>query len=102
MLSRRDFLHRTSLVSLAPLVPSLFGRIANAASATADARVLVVIQLDGGNDGINTVVPFADDAYGRNRSALRLDSDKLNKLNDHVGLHPQLNAPKHLFHDRRL
>jgi len=102
VLTRRDFLHRTSLISLTPLVPSLFGNIANAASATADARALVVIQLDGGNDGINTIVPFGDDAYGRNRSALRLDSEKLHRLNDHVGLHPQMKAAKQLFDDGRL
>jgi uncharacterized protein (DUF1501 family) len=102
MLSRREFLHRTSLVSLAPVVPSLFGRIARAADAASDARSLVVIQLDGGNDGINTVVPFGDDAYGRNRDALRLETDKLHKLNDHVGLHPQMKAAKELFDDGRL
>ncbi len=101
MLSRRDFLHRTSLISLAPLVPSLLGRIANAASPDADAKVLVVVQLEGGNDGINTVVPFADDAYARNRSALRLDSEKLHRLNDQVGLHPQMKAAKELFDDGR-
>jgi uncharacterized protein (DUF1501 family) len=102
MLSRRQFMRRTSLVSLYPIVPSLLSRIANAATAEADAKVLVVIQLDGGNDGINTVVPFGDDAYGRNRTALRLDTKKLHKLNDHVGLHPQMKAAKELFDDGRL
>jgi uncharacterized protein (DUF1501 family) len=102
MLSRRAFLHQTSLVSLAPMVPSLFGRIARAADADSDARSLVVIQLDGGNDGINTVVPFGDDAYGRNRNSLRLETDKLHKLNDHMGLHPQMKAAKELFDDGRL
>ena len=95
-------MHRTSLVSLYPLVPSLLSRIANAATAEADAKILVVIQLDGGNDGINTVVPFGDDAYGRNRTALRLDTKNLHKLNDHVGLHPQMKAAKELFDDGRL
>jgi uncharacterized protein (DUF1501 family) len=102
MLSRRQFMRRTSLVSLYPLVPSLLSRIANAATAEADAKVLVVIQLDGGNDGINTVVPFGDDAYARNRTALRLDTNKLHKLNDHIGLHPQMKAAKELFDDGRL
>ena len=102
MLSRRQFIERTSLVSLYPVVPSLLGKIAHAASPERDARVLVVIQLDGGNDGINTVVPFGDDGYGRNRESLRLDTDKLHKLNDHVGLHPQMNAAKELFDDGRL
>src|SRR6478752_2226349 len=102
MLSRREFIERTSLVSLYPIVPSLFGRIASAATAERDARTLVVIQLDGGNDGINTVVPFGDDGYARNRRALRVDSNSLHKLNDHVGLHPAMNAAKELFDDGRL
>jgi uncharacterized protein (DUF1501 family) len=102
MLSRREFLHRSSLVSLYPVVPLALGRVASAAAAEPDAKVLVVIQLDGGNDGINTVVPYGDDAYGRNRDALRLDAEKLHKLNDHVGLHPQMRAAKSLFDDGRL
>src|SRR3954469_13733414 len=101
MLSRRAFLQRTSLVSLAPVVPSLLSRIAYSANTSADSRSLVVIQLAGGNDGINTVVPFADDAYGRNRDALRLETSKLHKLDDHVGLHPQMKAAKQLFDDGR-
>jgi uncharacterized protein (DUF1501 family) len=102
MLSRREFLHRSSLVSLYPVVPLALGRVASAAAAEADAKVLVVIQMDGGNDGINTVVPYGDDEYGRNRDALRLDATKLHKLNDHVGLHPQMRSAKELFDDGRL
>jgi uncharacterized protein (DUF1501 family) len=102
MLSRREFLRKSSLVSLYPIVPLALGRVAHAAAATPDAKILVVIQLDGGNDGINTVVPFGDDGYARNREALRLDADKLHKLNDHVGLHPRMSAAKELFDDGRL
>jgi uncharacterized protein (DUF1501 family) len=102
MISRREFLHRTSLVSLSPIVPLAFSRLATAAPAEPDSKVLVVIQLDGGNDGINTVVPFGDDEYGRNRDSLRLDIAQLHKLNDHVGLHPQMRAAKELFDDGRM
>jgi uncharacterized protein (DUF1501 family) len=102
MLSRREFIERTSLVSLSPVVPLALSRFAHAAAAGPDSKVLVVIQLDGGNDGINTVVPFADDAYGRNRSLLRLEASRLHKLNDHVGLHPQMRGAKELFDDGRL
>ena len=49
-----------------------------------------MVQLDGGNDGLNTVVPFADDNYGRFRRALRLKAGELIRLNDHTGLHPAL------------
>jgi uncharacterized protein (DUF1501 family) len=101
MLSRREFLHRTSLVSLYPVVPLALTRLAQATTAQPDAKILVVIQLDGGNDGINTVVPFGDDGYGRNREALRLDAARLHKLNDLVGLHPQMRAAKELFDDGR-
>lgn len=102
MLSRRSFLQTSSLISLSPLLPGIFCRTAQAASASVDSRVLVVIQLDGGNDGINTIVPFQDDAYGQARSELRLKTDELHKLDDHVGLHPEMKAAKSLFDDGRL
>jgi uncharacterized protein (DUF1501 family) len=102
MITRREFLHQTSLVSLSPVVPLAFSRLATATPTEPDSKILVVIQLDGGNDGINTVVPFGDDEYGRNRDSLRLDAAQLHKLNDHVGLHPQMRAAKELFDDGRL
>lgn len=102
MLSRRAFLQRTSVVSLSPVLPHVLARTARAATPVSDSRVLVVIQLDGGNDGLNTVVPFGDDAYAQVRDKLRLDVDKLHKLNDHVGLHSYMRAARHLFDEGRL
>src|SRR5947208_1370995 len=61
MFSRRDFLRTSSLVALAPTVPAFLAQTAQAAAPARDSRVLVVVQLDGGNDGINTVVPFRDE-----------------------------------------
>lgn len=102
MFTRRQFLKGGSLVSLSPLVPTVWARTAQAAVAAPDANVLVVLQLDGGNDGLNTVVPFADDAYHRARNKLRLDPEKLHKLDDNVGLHESMRAAKKLFDDGRL
>jgi uncharacterized protein (DUF1501 family) len=62
-----------------------------------DGRILVVLQLAGGNDGLNTVIPWADDAYHRVRPGLRLASEKVLKLNDYAGLHPQLAGIRGLF-----
>jgi len=103
MPSRRQFLLQAgSIVSLAPLAPVMLCRAARAAGAQRDARALVVIQLDGGNDGLNTVVPFADDDYPRLRPKLHIAGDDLLKLDDRVALHPQMRAAKELFDDGRL
>lgn len=90
MLTRRDVLKRSSLLALAPVVPGFLAHTARAAVPRRDGRVLVVIELNGGNDGINTVVPFADEGYARHRKTLRLQKDRLVKINDKVGLHPSL------------
>jgi uncharacterized protein (DUF1501 family) len=102
MLNRRDFLRRSSLVALAPTVPHFLARTARAARADNDTRVLVVIQLDGGNDGINTVVPYADDGYAKHRQALRLPRQEILKINDRVGLHPAMRGAAKLLETHRL
>lgn len=53
-------------------------------------RTLVLIQLGGGNDGLSTVVPYADDAYGRSRSRTRIDAKEVLRIDDYRGLHPRL------------
>jgi uncharacterized protein (DUF1501 family) len=90
MFSRREFLKASSLIALAPTVPLFLARTAAAGPASRDARVLVVVQLDGGNDALNTVVPFADPNYSRLRPTLALATDRLVRLNDALGLHPSL------------
>ena len=53
-----------------------------------DMPVLVVVQLAGGNDGLNTVVPFDDDRYYRLRPGLAVPKDKVLRIDDHLGLNP--------------
>ncbi len=89
MVTRRDLLRGArQRLSLAPALPIFLTRTASAARPEQDGRVLVVIQLDGGNDGINTVVPFEDDAYKECRRELRLPTEKLFKIGDGLGVHP--------------
>jgi uncharacterized protein (DUF1501 family) len=94
MLTRRELfknsLNGAALVALAPTVPAFLARTARAAERARDGRVLVVIQLDGGNDAINTLVPFRDEGYARHRTTLRIDRKNLVNVNDQVGLHPAL------------
>src|SRR5437867_6220875 len=93
--TRRQFLETTlkgsTLVSLGLTVPTFLHRSARAAQAESKAgdRLLVVIQLSGGNDGLNTVIPFGDDLYAKSRNALRIPADQVLKLDDYIGLHPR-------------
>lgn len=74
------------------------GALTQAPSGT-DGKILVVVQLSGGNDGLNTVVPYADDAYHRARPNLAHPANSVLKVNDYVGLHPNLAPIKALFDD---
>ncbi len=94
MLTRRHLLKSTlngaALVALSPTVPTFLANTARAAEPRSDGRVLVVIQLDGGNDAINTLVPFRDEGYAKHRKSLRIPEKNLVRVNDQVGLHPGL------------
>ncbi len=106
MPTRRRFLARSlrdsSLIALAPSLPGFLARTARAAEANTESRILVVVQLDGGNDGINTVVPFKDDGYARHRKAIRLAEKRLLKVSDEVGMHPAMRDAGKLLDSGRL
>src|SRR5713226_5239037 len=102
MLSRRNSLKSSALLALAPTVPGFLAQTARAAEPKHDGRGLVVIEPHGGNDGINTIVPFADEGYARHRKTLRLPTDKLLKTNNHVGFHPAMRDAAKLLETGRL
>ena len=99
-ISRRHFLKKSSLLSLSTF-PAAFSSL-GAGTPQTGGRILVVIQLSGGNDGLNTVVPYADQGYAKHRRELRLATDGLIKINDTVGLHPSLRGMADLLEDGRL
>jgi uncharacterized protein (DUF1501 family) len=112
--TRRQFL-RTSALGAAVswtlpvfLEKTFFALNAQAADAliqTAtgkDGTILVVLQLAGGNDGLNMVVPFADDAYHAARPKLAIGADKILKLNDYAGLNGKMTGLKALFDEGHL
>src|SRR2546423_10012147 len=67
-----------------------------------DGTILVVLQLAGGNDGLNMVVPFADDVYYRARPRLALPADKILRLNSYAGFNPKLTGLKTLYDEGHL
>lgn len=104
-MTRRAFLQKTMVgsagVALATLSPQPW--LAKlAACAAAQDRVLVVIQLSGGNDGLNTVVPFQDPAYYAARPKLAIQPRDVVRLNDQLGFNPALRSLENLIADSRL
>src|SRR3954469_4358404 len=89
-MNRRLFLSQASAIAAVGGVPGLWRRAAVAAGPAPDAPTLVVVELTGGNDGLNTVIPYRDDAYHRARPTLRVAPGKVLKLDDVLGLHPAM------------
>ncbi|MEQ1535338.1 MAG: DUF1501 domain-containing protein [Burkholderiaceae bacterium] len=94
-MKRRDFISNFSTVTGAALLsahaPGWAQAVAQRASSVQD-RILILIELKGGNDGLNTVVPYADNTYYQLRNSIGIKSDEVIKLDDKVGLHPELKA----------
>lgn len=104
--NRRDFLKTSSLMAWGLTVPAFLSRTA-AAAPTADKpgakdTILVVVQLTGGNDGLNTVVPFTDPNYAKLRPTLKLPTNQLKKIDGRFGLHPAMNGLAGLLEDQSL
>jgi uncharacterized protein (DUF1501 family) len=106
--TRREFLRSSVLGgALTWTVPAFLARTFGslqlqaaahrASTADRDARILVVVQMAGGNDGLNTVVPFANDDYRRARPKLGLKETGVIKLNDQLGLHTSLRGLHALY-----
>jgi uncharacterized protein (DUF1501 family) len=102
MQSRREFLKSSTLIAAGTVVPTFLARTAWAAKAAAKDSILVVVQLTGGNDGLNTVIPFKDDAYYKLRPTIGVPKDQVKKVNDSIGLHPSLDGFAGLLEDKAL
>ncbi len=91
MISRREFMNQSAgILAVGSTASSLWWQAAGAAEARRDAPVLVVLELSGGNDGLNTVIPHGDAVYHKSRPTLRVEPGRVLKLDDRVGLHPSL------------
>ncbi len=107
--TRRDFL-RGALGSVGLGMTTRLGlplwfSQAALASAVEDRnpnRILVIFELSGGNDGLNTVVPYADDAYYRHRPQIGIKPKALRKIDDRFGLSPGMAGFERLYKDGRL
>ena len=102
MNNRRTFLKTSAMISMSPLIPGFMGNTAFANVVGADKPILVVVEMNGGNDGLNTVIPFKQSEYQRYRRRLRIDKAQVLKVNDEAGLHPSMTGFKQLYDDGNL
>jgi uncharacterized protein (DUF1501 family) len=101
MFNRRDFLKNTSLLTFSGAIPEFLARTAQAA-APGKETILVVLEMNGGNDGLNTVIPYADERYYELRPTLGIKKKDLIVVNDWVGLHPDLSDLASLLDNNQL
>ena len=97
-MKRRDFLKASSLASGAFLIPAFLKPFeALAMNALTGYKNLVIIQLSGGNDGLNTIVPFGSDIYYQKRKTVAINQAEVIKLTDMQGLNPNLAALQEIY-----
>ncbi len=97
-MKRRDFIKNTGLASSLVWLPqflrsSNFGKIYSSRTS----KNLVVIQLSGGNDGLNTIIPYGDDIYYQSRPKIAIQKNQVLKLNDIQGLHSSMTEVQKIF-----
>ncbi len=103
-LDRRELLAGMAGLSAMSMVPPAFAQAAQAAAAQAAAsgKILVILELSGGNDGLNTVVPYGDDAYYRQRPNIGIPKSELRIIDDHFGFNPGMAGFESLYKDGKM
>jgi uncharacterized protein (DUF1501 family) len=100
--TRRDVLRACLCCAGAGALNGLPLVFARAADATAWNRILVVLELSGGNDGLNTLVPYSDDAYYRHRPRIGIRPEKLRRIDERFGFNPGMAGFEGLYKDGRM
>jgi len=97
LIKRKEFIQLGSLATASLMMPKFLKALEGHAAVPAGNKVVVVLQLSGGNDGLNTVIPVRNDIYYKLRPGLGIQKNKTLSLTDEVALHPSLSALKALY-----
>src|SRR6186713_2984223 len=98
-IKRKEFIQIGSLATAAVMLPKFLKAFEGAPLVPQGNKVVVILQLSGGNDGLNTVIPVRNDLYYKARPRLGIERTKALTLTDEVGLHPALTGFKDLYDD---
>ncbi len=102
LIQRRRFLQVGTLASASLMLPKFLKAMEKGELVPPGNKVLVVVQLSGGNDGLNTVIPYRNDIYYKMRPTLGIRREAALSLNDELGIHPALKSFKALYDDGSL
>jgi uncharacterized protein (DUF1501 family) len=102
VIKRREFLQIGSLATASAMVPKFLKAFEGRSPVPIGNKVVVIIQLSGGNDGLNTIIPVRNDIYYKERPRLGIEKSKALSLTDEAGLHPALVGLKELYDDGSL
>tara|TARA_B100000686_G_scaffold104414_1_gene111686 strand:+ start:53171 stop:54394 length:1224 start_codon:yes stop_codon:yes gene_type:complete len=101
-IKRRDFLKYASGLILSSTLPLKISYSNEHINKNFDEKILVVLELSGGNDGLNTIVPYADDAYYNHRPKIGIKENKLLKIDDHFGFNPGITGLESLYKEGQM
>jgi uncharacterized protein (DUF1501 family) len=96
-ISRRKFIQLSSLASASMMVPKFLKAFERPGFPVTNGKILVVLQLSGGNDGLNTIIPYRNDLYYKARPQISIKRDDALFLTDDTGLNPSFTGIKNLF-----
>lgn len=102
IIKRKEFIQLGSLATASLMLPKFLKAFEGKNVVPPGNKVMVILQMSGGNDGLNTVIPVRNDLYYKARPKLGIEKTKALLLNDEVGLHPALIGFKDLFNDGSL
>lgn len=102
IIKRKEFIQLGSLATASLMLPKFLKAFEGKNLVPPGNKVMVILQMSGGNDGLNTVIPVRNDLYYKARPKLGIEKTKALLLNDEVGLHPALTGFKDLFNDGSL
>jgi len=102
LIKRKEFLQVGSLATASFMVPKFLKAFERVDRVPPGNKVTVILQLSGGNDGLNTVIPVRNDIYYRERPRLGIQRASSLILTDEVALHPALSALRELYDDGNL
>lgn len=102
LIKRRQFIQVGSLATATLMLPKFLKAFEGQPLVPPGNKVVVILQLSGGNDGLNTVVPIGNDIYHKSRPGLGIAGSKALRLTDEAGLHPVLEAFKGFYDEGSL